>query len=271
MNKIKNNSALKRALGLSLLAAASLVLAEDTAFTTHTELGYVSTSGNTNTKSGSVDFVGKQKIDKHSLQFDIDYLYGEQEGIETNNKFITSLNYDYQFAEDFAFNYIISYKNDKFSGFDYQFYTGPGLIYDAVKTDAHTLHFQGNIVYAIDEGTDKYYDALGVEIKYPYINPPIDPAIPLVPGVTNEYASYLLQGNYVWKVTETFKFLQDLSYRSEFGDTKNYFVYSKTAVSSKINGNFSMGLSYKVDYTNMPPVGNEYTDKTFTAALIIDY
>lgn len=264
-----NRSSMKKVLGLSLFVCATLSLAEETGFTTHTELGYVSTSGNTNTKSGSVDFTGKQTWEKHAIKLDIDYIYGEQEGVETNNKLATEFNYDYPLAGDLALNYLVGYKNDKFSGFDYQFYTGPGLKYEAVKNDQHTLGLQGNIVYSVDEGSDKLYDVAGDEIKYP--NPANIIPTTIVEGQTNEYASYLLQGDYAWNLTKTFKFTQKLSYRSSFESSDNYFVHSKTGVASKINSTFSMGMNYKVDYTNQPPAGNVYTDKTFTASLIIDY
>ena len=266
---MNNRIGTKKVLGLSALLWATLSLAEDTGFATHTELGYVSTSGNTNTKSGAVDFVGKQKWENQAIQLDLNYIYGEPEGIETNNKLATEFNYDYTIAGDLAFNYLVGYKNDKFSGFDYQFYTGPGLKYQAVKSDEHTLDLQGNIVYSVDEGSDKFFDALGAEIKYP--NPTNIIPITTIAGQTNEYASYLLKGDYAWKITETFKFTQKLSYRSSFESSDNYFAYSKTGVVSKINATFSMGMNYKIDYTNQPPAGNVYADKTFTASLIIDY
>ena len=266
---MNNTIGMKRVLGLSLLMCAGSVLAEDTGFMTRTELGYVSTSGNTNTKSGSVDFGGKQAWDTHAIALEIDYLYGEQEGVENNNKLISVLNYDYKFTDALALNYLTGYKDDKFSGFDYQFYTGPGLKYTAIKSDIHTLGLQGNIVYSIDSIADKDYDAAGVEIKYP--NPTNIIPVTTVNGQTNEYSSYLMQGTYSWNITKTFKFTQDLSYRSSFEDTNNYFVYSKTGVASKISNILSMGINYKVDYTNEAPAGNVRTDKTFTASLIIDY
>jgi len=271
MSNMTHAQGMKKVLGLSLLVWATFGLAEETGFTTHTELGYVSTSGNTDTTSGSLDFVGKKKWDKHSVQLDLDYLYSEQDGIENNNKLISELNYDYQFADDFAFNYLVGYKDNKFSGFDYQFYTGPGIKYDAIKNEVHTLALKGNIVYSVDEGTDKYYDATGAEIKYPYVDPSKDSATTIVAGETNKYSSYLLEGAYAWNITKSFKFIQDLSYRGSFESSDTYFVHSKTGVSSKINSMFSMGLNYKIDYTNLPPAGNVRTDKTFTASLIIDY
>ena len=261
---------MKKIIALSVLCA-SVLFAEDTEFVTHTELGYVQTSGNTDTKSGSLDFMGKKSWGDNSIQFDLDYLYGEENSIENNNKLDTMLNYDYKFSKHFAFNYLVGYKDDKFSGFDYQFYTGPGVKYIAIDNEAHDLTFQTNILYSEDAEMDKFYDALGEEVKYPYVDPAKDPLGSTVAGKTTDYTSFFLKGDYAWKITESFKFIQMLSYRVDTEDSDIYFVNSKTGVESKISDVFSMGINYKVNYVNTPPVGNERTDKTFTASLIIDY
>lgn len=261
---------MKKIIGLSLLCAAMLY-AEETGFVTHTELGYVQTSGNTDTKSGTLDFTGKKSWEKSSLQLDVDYLYGEENGIENSNKLESELNYDYKVADHFALNYLVGYKDDKFSGFNYQFYTGPGVKYKAIENDAHKLSFQFNALYSRDSQMDKFYDALGEEIKYPYVDPSKDLAVSTVPGITDEYGSFLLKGDYSWKITDSFKFLQMLSYRIDAEDSDIYFINSKTGVESKISDVFSMGVNYKVAYVNTPPAGNERTDKTFTVSLIIDY
>lgn len=264
---------MKKTLLLSL-AAGSVLFAAETPETpnplvTHTELGYVQTEGNTNTRAFSLDFTGKKTWGQHSVKLDADALYGTQDNVETNNKIFTELNYDWQFAKRVALNYIVGYKNDKFSGFDYQFYTGPGAKYIVLNDKTFNLDFQGNILYNIDDEMDKYYDANGDEVPYPY--PDGTAGLDKVNGSYDDYWGYLIKGNFVWQIVEGFKFIQEASYRSDFEKSDNYFAYSKSSVESKINGNFSMGISYKVDYTNLPPAGNERTDKTFMTSLIIDY
>jgi len=265
---------MKKTLMISLAAAAVLSAADaakdPNAFMTHTELSYVTTEGNTNTDAFSFDFAGKKAWGLHSVRLDVDALYGTEDNIENKNKLVTELNYDWQFEKRLAFNYVVGYKDDKFSGYDYQFYTGPGFKYHAIVSDAHNMNVLGNILYSVDRTMDKYYDPVtGDEIKYPY--PDGKAGATKVDGSEEDYTGYLLRMDYVWQIAEGFKFIQDASYRSDFEDADNYFVHSKTAVESKINGNFSMGVSYKIDYANLPPAGNERTDKTFMTSLIIDY
>ena len=248
---------------LALILSASLLFAEDANTTkedntteplmTHTELGYIETQGNTNTKTFSLDFTAKKGWHKHKLKLDIDAQYARDSGVESKNSFSTELNYDYAFTKRFAFNYLVGYKIDKFSGFDSQFYTGPGAVYKILILKAHKWDISANMLYAQDEIA-----------RDTSVTPPID-------AHTNTYASYIAKTTYIWQILDNLKFIQNLSYRSDFQDERNYFVISKSAIESKINGNFSLGLNYKIDYKNNPPAGKEYADRTFTASLIIDY
>ena len=238
-------------------------------FKTHTELSFVQTQGNTDTTAFSFDFAGKKAWDKHSAKLDIDALYGIDSGVETKNKILGEFNYDYLFAKNFTVNYLLGYKNDKFSGFEYQFYTGPGIKYLVLDSKVHKLNFQGNILYNLDETMNEYFDANGDEIKYPY--PDGTAGATVVNGKSEDYTGYSLKGDYAWKITENFDFVQELSYRSDFDNADYYFAFSKTGVMAKISDMFSMGVSYKIDYTNLPPADKEYSDRTFMTSLIIDY
>jgi len=265
---------LKRFFVLIALAVSAVVSAVETApaanpLVTHTELSFVQTQGNTDTTAFSLDFNGKKSWGAHSLKLHADALYGTESGLENKNKFFTELNYDWQFARHVALNYVAGYKEDKFSGFDYQFYTGPGAKIIVLDEKPFALDFQGNVLYSIDQGMNKYYDANGTEVLYPY--PDGTAGLTKVPGAYNDYWGYMLKGNFAWQILEGLKFRQEASYRSDFKAPKTYFVYAKTALESKINSTFSMGVSYKVDYTNVPPAGNKRTDTTLMTSLIIDY
>lgn len=214
-------------------------------FVTHTELGYISTSGNTDTTSYSLDANAKKSWGKHALGVSFDGQYADDNGVETKNKFLSELNYDYSLTDRLALNYLFGYKDDKFSSYNYQMYTGPGLKYAAIKEDAHDLSLEGNILYSQDEL------ALSAQKR--------------------NYSAFRAKAVYAWQIAETLKFTQDISYRSEIEDTNNYFVYSKTAFISKISDIFSFGINYKIDYVNLVAAPTRHSDKTLTANLIADY
>lgn len=212
---------------------------------THTELGYVNTKGNTNTTTFSVDAKIKKGWDKHHLELAVDGQYAEDEGVQTKNKYLIELDYDYMITDRFYFDYLIGYKKDKFSAYNYQAYTGPGAKYKAIVSDKHNLTINGNILYSQDEADET--------------------------NQKNSYVSLRTKALYEWKITDSLKFSQEASFRTEAEELDNYFVFSKTALISKLNSYLSAGISYKVDYVNLTSIGTENTDKTLTANLIIDY
>ena len=236
-------------------------------FTTHTELGYIKTTGNTATETYNIDINLKQEWEKHILSINFLKLYGEEDGTDTKDKLFTEINYYYKFTDRFAFDYMAAYKEDKFSGYDYQFYTGPGLVYKVLDEKEQTLLVKGNVLYARDEIEDTYQDTSGNDVSYPY--PP--GSINQHDASSEEYAAYKAQALYTWLFSEKTKFTQDLRYRSQFDEAKNYFVYSKTAFVSKLSDIFSVSVSYQVDYINEAADGKENTDKTTMFNLIVDY
>ncbi len=218
---------------------------KENALKTHAEFGFVSTTGNTDTTAYGLDLKMEKSWDKHIVIFTFDEQYADDNGVETKNKYLTELEYDYEITERFAFDYLVGYKQDKFSGYKYQSYTGPGAKYKLIKEEKHNLSLEGNILYSQDEFEN--------------------------PTKTKNYSSFRTKGIYDWQILDNLKFTQDLSYRADLEDTQNYFVYSKTALISKISDIFSFGINYKVDYVNAPPAFTQHSDKTLSASLIIDY
>lgn len=258
---------------LASFVAGTLVFAAETnkenELMTHTEFGYVNTQGNTNTTALGLDATAKKPFGKHIFELSFDGQYATEDNVESKNKYTTELTYDYQFTQRFSLGYLVGFKQDRFSGFDYQLYTGPSVKYNLIKTQNHKLALEGNVLYAQDEIADIEYDASGNTIQYPNANN--TPVTSVTKGHTNSYTSLRTKGTYTWQILENLKFNQELSYRTEAKNTANYFVTSKTALTNKIAGIFSAGISYKVDYANLPSDSNERADRTFNVNLIVDF
>lgn len=214
-------------------------------FNARAEVGYTVNSGNTDNEAFNFDAKINNSWGLHSLEILMLMQYGTQNDVENQNRFLGELVYDYKLTNKFSLNYLAGYKDDKFSGFDYQFYTGPGAKYIAIKTESRDLAVDGNLLYS----KDKIFGAND-----------------------RTYSAYRLKGIYNMQVLENLKFHQTLSYRSEFSDVENYFFYSKTGLSTKLSDIFSAGIAYHVDYTNKPALtGKTSTDKIFMFNLIADY
>jgi len=213
-------------------------------FVTRTELGYIQTKGNSDTETFSLDAKAKKQWEANSLALSLDAQYAKDRDVTTKNRYTAELNYGYDFSERFTLGYLVGYKDDKFSGYDYQAYTGPEVKYKAYASDIQTLSTEAAALYA----QDKIEDA-----------------------DTERYASYRLKAVYDLLIMENLKFYQDATYRGSFEESDNYFITAKSALTAKINSTLSAGMSYKVDYANIAPEGSVRTDKTFTLNLIIDY
>ncbi|MCD6172460.1 MAG: DUF481 domain-containing protein [Sulfurimonas sp.] len=218
---------------------------EDKKIKTHAEFGFVNNKGNTNSNTLTLDAKIEKAWGKHNLSFLVDGEYASDEGEETKNKYLLELEYDYKLKDRLYFEYLIGYKYDEFSGYNYQAYTGPGLKYIAIDTKKHKLEVGNNILYAIDEAED-------TKEKY-------------------DYLSYRAKALYSWQILENLKFEETLTYRTDISKIDNYFLFSKTALISKITDIFSVSLSYKVDYVNEPKSDTKRTDRTTTANLIADF
>ena len=238
---------------------------------THTEFGYIETNGNTKTKTFNLDATAKKAWGKHEGKINFDGQYAEDSGNETKNKYLLELNYNYALSDRLAFDYLVGYKVDKFSSYDYQFYTGPGAQYKAIVTDNHKLTLSGNILYSVDQEADTNYADAAKTIVIPYPNSGNTPVVAITYGKKNDYAAYRFKGVYDYQITKTLKFNQELSVRGQIDDLQNYFGYSKTSLNSKISDIFSAGISYKADYVNQPAIDKEHTDTTLTLNLIMDY
>ncbi|SFV65312.1 hypothetical protein MNB_SM-5-765 [hydrothermal vent metagenome] len=245
MKKIILSTVAVATVTLALQAAEKDAKKDPDALVTHTELGYMQTDGNTKTKTFNLDSLLKKAWGKHHTSLELSGQYGSADDVENKKQYLIEGNYDYAFTKHFAFNYLIGYKSDIYSGFDYQAYTGPGAKYQAIKNDKQELSFTANILY----NQDKYY-------------PSED---------TNSYSGYRAEGAYKLNVKKDLTFIQNLSIRGDFDESDNYFATSKTALISKISDIFSAGLSYKVNYVNTPVAGKKNKDTTLTANLIMDY
>lgn len=230
--------------GIIISLYSVLLTAEETPIITHSEFSYINTKGNTDTTSLAFEGSAKKQWDAHIFRLHADMYKSTDSGTTSKDKWSSEFNYDYQICPRTSINYLVGYKEDRFSGFNYQLYTGPGMVAKVLDSTKHKLDLQANILY----GEDKPENLS-----------------------TNSYFSSKVGVIYHWQIQENLKFIQEATYRMNLEVSEQNFFYSKTAIETKINSTLSMGISYKVDYVNTPPPPSVNTDQTFLASLIIDY
>ncbi len=214
---------------------------------TRTELSFVETSGNTDTQTFSVKLEAKKEGIRNRYFLTAKALYAKENGRETSNQSSIDGRWERVLTERLFGLLTSGFSMDKFSGYEYRLYGGPGLGYDLIKTDHHVLQSLLSLIYSYDEFS--------------------------VGDISSDsYLTGKVTLKYEWEILENLKLKEKLDYSVSFKDTDNFFLNSATSVEAKINRALSLGLSYVVKYQNLLPSPEiKHIDTTFLTTLIIDF
>ena len=202
------------------------------------ELGFVSTDGNSKTKTVNAKLDIKKSWSDWADNFKLGALNSKQEGIRSAEKYTAFNKLQYSFNEhDYVF-WDVDYQKDRFSGFEYQAGSTFGYGRQLIKNDNHDWDVEIGPGYRVSE---------------------------LESGDKQEDAVVKAATHYEWKISETAKFNQLLSH--EEGDD-NSITLSESGLTTQINGKLAMKVSYKVKYQDKVPLGFERTD-TETAVTLV--
>ncbi|HEB81423.1 MAG TPA: DUF481 domain-containing protein [Gammaproteobacteria bacterium] len=247
------NRCIKIVLIGSLMATSAVATAadekKDSPWKTTAELGFISTTGNTETKTttGKLDTVYEVEKWRHTGHLEG---YGQQskdtntdEMVVSAERYEASGKSDYKFTErDYAYG-LVKLIKDRFSGFEYENTLGLGYGRKVIKDPAMQLDLE------IGPGARFYReDIADAESK-------------------NE-ATLRLSGNFWWAITENSKFLQELL--TEIGEE---FTASKsvTGLQANINKTLAMKFTYTVRHKTKVPVGTEKTDTEAAMTLVYNF
>lgn len=205
------------------------------------ELGWVTTSGNTNTRSINA----KLKVNYLSGLWRQE---GRLEGMRTSQgdstlaeRYLVSGKSDYRFRpHDYVFM-TVRYEDDRFSGYEYQFSEAMGYGHRTVDRETVTLDME------IGAG-GRHSREIGAERR--------DEAI--------ARAAAKLR----WALSPTARFSEDLLVES--GESNTYSE-SVSALTVKINSHFATRLSLTAKHNSSVPAGIEHTDVISAAALVYDF
>ncbi|MBI5017127.1 MAG: DUF481 domain-containing protein [Deltaproteobacteria bacterium] len=209
---------------------------------------YARTSGNTSTQTVAATAEAAYEPNPNRYYGKAGWMYGKNEGLTNTNKYYLDGRYE-RTITDRLFGFVnANFQKDKFSGYDYQWYVGPGLGYEFIKTDNHHLKGLAGVLYSYDKfplGDSKDHDS---------------------------YAAGLASAEYEWKITDTIKFKEAADYRVSLKDTNVYFINSNTTLEVKLAANLALGLGYLVNYRNdLPSKDLKHTDTTFLSSLIVTF
>jgi len=202
------------------------------------ELGYLKTSGNTDTESlhakGKV--VNEREKWKHTATAEI--TDKSDSGTTTAKRWFVTGKSEYKISDVSYLFVALSYENDDFSGYDYQATETFGYGYHAIREE--------NLKLDLEAGAGARQSKLNT-------------------GASNSEAIARGAADLEWKISKTSTFTQHLLV--EAGDD-NTVSRSVTALKTQINGNLSSKIAYTIKNNSDVPAGVEKTDTELVVTLV---
>lgn len=234
-----------------LLAVSGIAVAEEevkSPWTNSAELGYVNTTGNTETQtiSGKADVVYEVEKWRHSGHAEG---YGTQSDNDLGVSIVSAERYelsgktDYKMTElDYLYG-SIKLQKDRFSGFEYEHIVSVGYGHKVIKQDNMELDLEigpGERFFKVDDGVSK----------------------------SDEEAVLRLSANYWWQISGTSKFTQEITtdIGEEITSTK-----SVTGIQANINSTLALKFTYTLRHKSSVPLDTEKKDTETAVTLVYSF
>ncbi|MGI9257287.1 MAG: DUF481 domain-containing protein [Gammaproteobacteria bacterium] len=222
-------------LTLSILLISAPALAQDEeGFSGRVALGYLATSGNSESENFSTNFELGWNYAPWRHTLDGSAVRASANDVDTAEAYTLGWQSNYDFNERaYAFG-LIAWINDEFSGYEQQVRQAVGYGRRFIDTERHTLN--GEI-----GGGARQAD--------------------LRDGTSQDEAIVRLNADYTWTISETSTFGQSLAIET---GSDNTFTQAVTSLTADVFGGVALVVSYTIRNNSDVPVGLEKRD-TFTA------
>ncbi|MFW6081433.1 MAG: DUF481 domain-containing protein [Desulfosalsimonas sp.] len=215
------------------------------------ELGYLMTSGNTETQNLNTKLGATREGTRWRHNLHAEALYSSEEDEDTGDdettsqKFLLSGKTNYKFSKASSAYLLGLYEDDRFSGYDYQATVSAGYARQFVKTDRMELSGEIGPGYRYsklkdDEASDEDEGEVILRVG----------------------------GFFSYRLGEASVFSQEVSVAA--GDEKT-ITRSTTALRSRIAGNLAMKASYSIKHTSAVPPDTEKTDTETAITLVYSF
>ncbi|UZE94803.1 DUF481 domain-containing protein [Alkalimarinus alittae] len=224
-------------LSSSLYAQAEDAKVEQT-WNAAAELGYIKTSGNSDTETLNTKFKAETTYTKWTHQVELEALKSVSNDIRSAEKYRVEGQSDYALSDrTYAFG-VANWENDNFSGLNYQASIATGLGYKAIRTNEMKLNLELAPGYRKTE--DESYN-------------------------TEEDAIVRAAEIFEWKFSKSSTFNQHLKVESGESNTETRFG---VALTSQVAGDLSMKVSYNVIHNSDVAADIDKTDRETAITLV---
>jgi len=211
-------------------------------------LGFALARGNSQTTNLALGFNAARKTTKDTWTVIANQLYSTDNKLNatTANSFIGLIRYDRNIAKRWFIYGVFSGMYDELQDLNYRFLPGAGIGFHAIATARTTLDLLGGFGYT----RESYYD-----------------------GTINNLATGTLGDEFVYKITKSTTFTQNLYYLPSFNNpdpssgVSNYRVNFTAGLATKLNGWLTANANFLDQYVSQPVSGNNKNNVILTTGL----
>lgn len=226
----------------AVLVSHNAVADPESTWKGNVELGIIATNGNTRTKNITAKGQIINNRDRWRHTFKAEALNSSEKGSTTAERYFASGKSDLKLTErSYAFG-LLTYENDRFSGFDYRLAETLGYGYSVIKRSDLTLDLEGGLGARQSTISDT--------------------------GENQNEGLVHLAGNLGWKISDGTTFSEDLS--SDIGE-KSTITKSVTSLKSQIVGNLASNISFTAKHTSRVPAGVTKLDTETAVTLVYNF
>ncbi len=210
------------------------------------ELGFIQTSGNSDTQSFNGKFNITRDLQPLKTAFKFEALTSEESGDPSKEKYLSEFKVDYSLGEFDYFTSLLSYEDDRFSGYQYQGTLSLGYGYRAWNDE------QGKLDLEVGPG----YRRNALEIRN-------DQGEKIEEEAVGRFSL-----NLEVKIGDGAKFTEVITI--EGGDS-NVIYKSDMGLQSTLIGTLAMKINYQIKHTDDVPEGTKNTDSLVGVTLVYGF
>lgn len=217
------------------------------------EVGYLMTSGNTETQSLNARLGLTYETSSWRNKLQSETVYGSEEDAETgedvttNQRFLVSGKSNYRFDARNSVYGLVVYEDDRFSGFKYQLTASAGYNRQIIDSETISWEAEAGPGYRLNKLEDDATTADDVE-----------------EGEVIFHAGTL----FAYSISDTATFTEDLSVDT---GADNTITRSATSLRLKINSYISAKISYNLKHTSEVPADTDNTDTETALTLVYGF